>query len=333
MTTAILPKNPDFNRACELIDSDDQTIWQPVVSYICQQHDIEETPFRCINGWANGIFMLENQLLIKIVPPNWIAQANSEIEALTLLTDYNLPVAIPRIKATGDINGWRYIVMDKLPGTNLHDIWPELAVENKIQIAKQVAQFARQLNQYPLSSRQLTTANSALKLDWPNFLLKQRENVYESRKKQGLSAALLADLLPFIDSCEYQAKSDLFNQGKPCLIHCDLHPGNLLAEKIGDSWQLSGVIDFGDAVIGTDPYFELTSPLLFLGQANKSINQAFLDSYGLTMTVDERQAFQQHLLVISLLRHSGDIGYPLKQVPGCTELADWQSISERFFAL
>lgn len=327
----LLPQNPDFDSACDMIDSDDQAIWQPIIHAICEKHQIEVTPFTCINGWANGIFALQNNLLIKIVPPNWGFQGSCEIEALTLLAEHDLSVAIPRIKASDNINGWFYIIMDKLPGTSLHAIWNDVPEDNKILLATQVAQFALTLNQLPLAEK--ASADGELVRPWAEFLVEQKENCYEKRQKQGLSEPLLADLTPFLNRVNYQPRTDLFNQGKVCLMHTDLHPGNLLVEKVAGHWQLSGVIDFGDAIIGEDTYYELGSPTLFMGQGNKTINRAIINSYGLSIDVNEQVAFQQHSTALCLLRHSGEMNYPLKQVPGCETLTDWQSISERFFAL
>jgi hygromycin-B 7''-O-kinase len=329
-STHLLPANPDYDCACDLIDNSNNQkdgIWPAVISHICQQHQLQRAPFSCINGWANAIFVLDNDLLIKIVPPNWDHQASSEIAALTLLDQQALPVAIPRLIANGNINGWMYLVMNKLQGTNLHEIYNDLSVENRISLATEVAQFARHLNQIKVEPQ------GPLYKPWNEFLLKQKTECYERRKKQGLAEPLLADLMAFLERVDYQPKTDLFNQGQSVLVHTDLHPGNLLVEKVGDNWQLSGVIDFGDALICADPYFDLTSSMIFMGLGDKTINQAILAAYQLNITESQKAGFQQHLMALCLLRHTGQMNYPLKIVPGCLTLNDWQAVGEGFFTL
>lgn len=315
-----LPINPDYDLACELIDGDDIEFWRPQVEHICQLHGISFDNMHKINGWANGIFDLDGQYILKVVPPNWASQGSRELDSLSLLAGHTLPVAIPKLIADGEINGWLYVLMNKLPGTNLHEIWMDLPEENQCLIVKQVAEFANQLHALPMPEE------SALSLDWPTFLKEQKENCVEKRKKQGLTGPLLDDILNFVEQVDYQPVIN-----RPCLVHTDLHPGNLLAEKVDGQWHLSGVIDFGDAFIGNDRYFEFATSAILMGLGNKAVNQALLEGYQLE--IEDKKQFAQHLMALSLLRHTGEMAYVLQQVPGCDELSDWQSVAERFFAL
>jgi hygromycin-B 7''-O-kinase len=319
---SILPKDPSYELACDVTDNKDLEFWRPLIEHIGQLHDIGFSKFYKINGWANALFVLDEKLVIKVTAPNWGDDAKRELEALNLLSGQSLPTAIPQLHVHGNLNGWVYMIMDKLPGTNLHDIWSYLSKKNQCTIIKQVAHFAKQLNQIPVP------ASDELYRDWPTFLKEQTDSCYERRKKQGLTGPLLADLMPFIESVNYQP-----TVCEPCFIHCDLHPGNLLAEKKDGQWHLSGVIDFGDALISTDVNYELTASTILMALGNKTLNRAFLSAYGVSVNDDEKRQFQQNLMVLSLIRHSGQLSYLLEKVPGCDELNDWQSVTEQFFAL
>lgn len=320
MLDEILVKDPSRELAIDIIDSEDELRFAPVAEYICAQHGIELTSYRKINGWANVILEINHQYIIKVSAPNWAILQRREIEALALLSDHHLPTPVPKLLHQGEYNGWVYFVSDKLSGTNLHDVWPTLGFDDKQRIMHQVGCFAKALNALDVEPKGL------LHVDWQAFLQSHSADAYERRKKQNLSGPLLDDINPYLNEVNYQPKED-----KPMLIHCDLHAGNLLGEQIDGQWHLSGVIDFGDAVISTDKHYEMTSTTILMGLGDSALNRAFFDGYGLT--IDDVERLQQILMVLSIIRHSGELQYVLNQVKGCADMPNWHAVAERFFAL
>ena len=317
-----LPLDPDYQTACELIDKDDLDFWRPVLQTICDRHDLTLQPWQKIGGWANGLFDFGNGIFIKIVPPNWGDQGVREVTALTLLKDHDLPVAIPDLLANGEINGWLYAVITKLPGTNLHDIWKTLDEDNQCEIVRDVGRFARYLNDLEVAEQ------PGLSENWPAFLQQQSQGAYDKRKSQGFTGPLLEDIKPFLANTDFQPK-----QPKRTLCHCDLHAGNLLAEQKDGRWVLTGVIDFGDALIGDDCFYEFGATMILMGLGNAKVNQAYLQGYGLALNPAQIEDLQRHMTALAIMRHSGDLNYVINEVPGCRELSDWHSVAKCFAAL
>lgn len=316
----ILVENPSYDLAVDITDNKSAEFFAPLVAHLCQLHHIEFKQYSQISGWGNLLFDIDNQLIIKVSAPNWALQSNREIEALTLLKGHQLNVAIPQLLHHGEINGWVYFITDKLPGNNLHELWKTLDFDTRHRLMSQIGAFAKSLNELPVAP------TGMLAVDWPEFITTQSAGAYAKRKKQGLTGALLDDINPFITTVNYQGRQD-----QARLIHCDLHAGNLLAQQVNGQWQLSGVIDFGDAIISNDINYEMTATMILMGLGDKKLNHAFLTGYG--REIENIEAFQQALMVLSLIRHSGEMGYVLSQVEDCQQMDNWQSVAGKFFAL
>lgn len=318
-----LPTNPSYELACELVDSEDVNLWRDIIARIATKHGIKINSLTKINGWANGLFIVNNEVVIKIVPPNWIGQGKRELAALELIVGHPLPVATPQLLANGSLDGWLYVIINKLEGTNLNEIWKDLDEDNQCSIIKQVVEFANALHKINISH---VDKNSELYHDWPVFLQNQAANCYEKHKSKNIPKHLLDTMGSFLANHDHQSKFEHYQ-----LMHTDLHPGNLMAIKQNDTWQLSAVIDFGDALIGPDKYFEYATSSLLMGLGNKNINQTLLQAYG--FDIADTQAFQHHLTALGMLRHMGGIDYIMARFPGSEKSSSWEQMTSLFFAL
>jgi hygromycin-B 7''-O-kinase len=65
----------------------------------------------------------------------------------------------------------------------------------------------------------------------------------------------------------------------PVLLTGEYTPFNLLVKRISNRWTLSGMIDFGDCMLGYQEY-DLLGPGAFLIQGNSQLLREFLLSYG-----------------------------------------------------
>lgn len=303
-----LPLAPSYDESCELIDNYPDDYWEPALSAIQTAHGLVKSDWQRIKEGANVLFRHHSNLIIKIVPPNWKYQGTAEIESAKLLAN-KLSLPIPDVIASGEINNWVYVVMTLLPGTSMADLWEELSIEEKMPVVKQLGGFINQLHLLSVDSQ------SPLKKDWKIYHKELLDDCLPRHQRKKAPACLTEQMSDYLASVTSQ-HNDYFDDNASFFIHMDLHPWNLLLEKVEGIYQISGVIDFGDAVIGRSRLLELATPLIFVCQGNKKLIDTMITSYQL---LDNAQALnkdlQQKLMAITLLRPASDFNFVLKQVP------------------
>lgn len=314
----LLPSNPTYDEACDLIDNSVDTFWLTALEQIRQLHQLPDGEWIRIKEGANVLFKLNAQLIIKIVPPNWSYQGTAEIAASDLLKG-KLSITIPEVIASGEINNWLYVVMTLLPGITLANIWDELSFQQKEPIVKQLGLFIRELHSIELKSK------SPILVEWAEYISQLNIDCV-ARHKRKLVPKNLVEQIP-----EYLALTDLtFDDGHDIIIHMDLHPWNLMVDKVADEYKISGVLDFGDTIIGKSQLLELNTPILFLCQGNKKLTQTLIDSYSLLKEKDKLKLRQQ-FMVVALLRPACDFNFVLQQVPITGPRDNWRQIAEQLF--
>lgn len=312
-----LPTQPSYAQSCELIDDRDDAFWHPLLEHLRQQHQLPDGVWHRIRDGGNLLFRLGTDLIFKLVPPNWGYQGTAEIESLRLLAG-KLPLAMPAIRASGEINGWIYIIMTVVPGRSLSEFWPQLSVKEKRPLVSQLGRIIRELHQLPLRS------GSSLQQDWQSYHQFLIEDCLPRHKLKGLPQALI-DQIPAL----LAAADNYFDDGDTFFIHMDLNPWNLMVEERAGEYRLCGVLDFGDAVIGRSRLLELITPLLFMCQGNRSLMETLLDSYQLLDRTAED--LQHRCLVNSLIRPACDYNFVLEQVPETGPRETWQQIADQLF--
>ena len=183
--------------------------------------------------------------------------------------DGNLSIKTPTLEHEGEIFGWPYIIISKLEGTNLETLWEMMPYNNKVVILRELGQLIREVHALP------TDGLEAIDCHWLQFLEKQMTNCLEQHQTNGLSATLLQQLPAYLDSI----KETLPKIKKPVILTGEYTPMNFLVQQIDDIWHISGLIDFGDAMLGL-PEYDLLGPGAFLIQGDKQLLREFLTAYG-----------------------------------------------------
>src|SRR5690606_16828014 len=92
-------------------------------------------------------------------------------------------------------------------------------------------------------------------------------------------------------------------------------PMNLLAKQIQGVWHISGLIDFGDAMLGF-PKYDLLGPGAFLIQGDKSLLREFLISYGYPSNMLTSEMSHQ-LMALALLHKYSNLNTQVR-------IKDWK---------
>ncbi len=104
--------------------------WLPALRAICQRHGLDETSLHFAPPGSHVVFWIEQDWLIKLFCPLWQEDACTETLVLRELSD--LPAfQVSHIRAQGEIEGWPYLVLSRLPGISLDLLWGTLQPEEK----------------------------------------------------------------------------------------------------------------------------------------------------------------------------------------------------------
>ncbi len=276
-------------------------VWRPMIEEIWRQHGLGLVE-QVVPGFAgsNAVFIVNEELVAKIFAPFWAQDAPRELEAYLILADYpELPV--PRVIAHGTIEAeqhWPYMVLTRLPGVRLGDVWPSVSPADRLAITCHLAEIVRTLHAVPTDR---ITAMDIRREAWVEFIRQQIAGaVAYHRRHNSLPEHLLAQLPDYLASAQPLFPPDF----QPTLINCDLTRDHLLLVEQDGHWRIGGLIDFGDVRVGHIDY-EWVALHLDLYDADCAQTRAFLRAYGWEQVVDER--FSRRMMAYSLLHLFSDM--------------------------
>ncbi|KLD77210.1 phosphotransferase [Xanthomonas hyacinthi] len=167
----------------------------------------------------------------------------------------------------------------------------------------------------------------AIRVDWRHYIDTFIADCTARHRRNAMPAHLAEQALPHL-----AAAGDFSPPAQPRLIHMDIHPWNLLARNAQGHWTLSGLIDFGDAIVGNNDLFEALTPPIFMAQSNPLLVKALLDACGLLDVCDAPTLRRQlKLMATALIRPDSDLGFCMQQVPIDGPRATWEQIALQIF--
>lgn len=304
----------------------DPDVWRPLVDHICRTHHLC-TIHSLVPGYpgSNAVFIVNDAFVVKIAAPFWREGFDRELEMYRLFTSHpELPV--PRALASGvveDGQAWPYMVIEYLPGHRVGDVWRHVPLENRLAVADRTGRFTRMLHDTPLNS---ITSMDTDRAAWVRFLDRQIEGCVDHHRDRMPShlldriPAYLTDVLVFPETAG------------SCLLHGDLTCDHILLTRHGDTWIITGLIDFGDVEVGHYEY-EFVAAGLDLFAVDWSTRHAcltaFLDSYGLIP--DDR--FRRRMMAYTLLHRFSDIRPWIEHLGGPDRVRTLAQLEEALWRL
>lgn len=296
-------------------------VWRPLVEAICLRHGLASSPCRPGFEGTNAVFIAGESAVVKIVSPFFRNDYRRELEVYHLLEgDASLPT--PRVLAEGVLEGaqpWPYMVLSLLPGERLGAVWASVPRENQVAIAARLGRLIRRLHEQPLDGvRSMDTSRE----NWERFVAGQMERAPAHFRAQGLPAHLLDALPAYLSSLLPLFPADF----PPRLLSADLTEDHTLLGQAKGRWEITGLIDFGDAEVGHAD-LDFVAVHLFCFHGDRELTGVFLAGYGYAL--DER--FNERMMGYSLLHRFADMRPWLKELGGAERVRSWEELQQHLW--
>jgi len=162
-------------------------------------------------------------------------------------------------------------------------------------------------------------------VDWPAFVERQVQACASKLAQSDLDERLARSTLEFLDRLPLLFEPDV----QPVLLSADVTDEHVLVGKRGGRWELTGYIDFGDAMLGP-PYYDFVAPGCSITHASPRLRRAMLLGYGFSEgQLDER--LSERLMAYTLVHRFIDVPY-LLTLFGSQQLASLYDLSRALWS-
>jgi hygromycin-B 7''-O-kinase len=242
----------------------EEALWRPVINEICKRHGLSDEPCHRDPDGTHLVYYAGPSYVVKLFVPLF----EHDFEAERLVAGHlegRLGVVTPAIVYQGEIASWRYLVMTRVPGQPLQEVWPGIPVDDRQAIARRTGEMIARLRSISVEGLR------DLAVDWPAFLARQVATAAERQCEDGLSESLAVQIPTFLES----ATVYLAECFEPVLLLADITAEHVFVSKDGGSWRVVGYVDFGDAFLG-HPDYELVAPGLDIARGDGRLLRALL---------------------------------------------------------
>lgn len=277
----------------------DEATYLPAIREICRRHGLATDGCSKYPGGSTIVFAAGGAHVVKLFEPIFAEAAATEQAALAHVHG-KLGVPTPGVVATGELEGWRYVVMDRLPGRSLREAWSGIPPVGRQAVCRRLGEAIARLHALPVETLAVPRPG------WAGFLSRQAERCVEHQRAHGLPGHWLAQIPAFLASVPLPAG--------PCvLLHTEVMRDHVLVQPDGTGWTVSGLFDFEPAMLGA-PEYELASVGIFLAGGDPALFRAFLLGYGYTGP-ELTPGLQRRILAYALLHRYSNLRWYLETVP------------------
>jgi hygromycin-B 7''-O-kinase len=267
--------------------------WRGAAAVIAAANGVASEPLRPLGG-SNLVAALGDGDVLKLFPPFLRHQWEAERRALALIQG-RVGVATPALRCDGEHDGWTYLIMSRLAGAPLDDVWPALDEVERCDLLVQIGALIAEVQRVPPGSL------VDLEPSWDDRLRDQRAGCVARHRERGLPAALVDDLDRFLDRVTHALPAG----APPVLLTGEYTPENLLVARDDGRLRIVGLIDFGDATTGPAEY-DLLGPGTFLAAGDPVRLRALLEGRGYARE-DLTPRFRDCLMALLLLHRHSDL--------------------------
>jgi hygromycin-B 7''-O-kinase len=275
----------------------DEALLRPATQDLCAHLGLAGARLVRFEDGTLPVYSVGDSLVLKLFPAFEAAQAVREARVLSHIWG-QLPVATPRLQAA-DLykNGWRYVLMSRLPGMSLTDAWHRITAADQDRIVVEAAEALAAL--HALDPQPL--ADVVGPADWNRFLAERQAKAVQHHRRNGLTDPWLEQIPDFLRSVPLPAPS------RRVLLHTEFMSEHLMVER-HDGWRVTGLFDFEPAMIG-DPAYDFAGAALFVTRADPRQLKRFYAAYG------RAPHPPRELLAHALLHVYSDLPWNLRELP------------------
>ena len=276
---------------------------------ICLKENIPFNNFIPFTDGSNFVASIDDRNVIKIFPPYHRHQWESEYRSLDFLQN-KLSIPIPEFLSKGEYGGSTYVIMSRVEGISLQNVWNAFGHEIKRSLLHNLGRLMKEVQAVDASQLTITP-------DWDMFIALQLSGFKERHQKRGMPEWFMNNVDEFVNENLYLLPPEL----NPVLLTGEYTPFNILVDMQGN---ITGMIDFGDAMTGYHEY-DLLGPVMFLVSGDKELFKALLNGYGYTHNEINDQ-LQKRLMVLQVLHRYSDFNAQLR-------IANWKSRADNLKVL
>ncbi len=288
---------PDYTAGVPL--PRDAAPYADAVREILARHGLPDAPVERLAGGSVPVLATAGHA-VKLFPPPFPRAAETEAAALARVHG-RLGIPTPRLAGTGEMDGWRYVAMERLPGSLLSDAWGEMGNGDRSMICERWGAAIARLHAVPIDGLDVPAPA------WEVFVREQKEGCVAQQTRVGAPAAWIEQIPAFLASVPLPASE------RRVLLHTEIMREHLLVDRAGDGWSITGLFDFEPAMVG-DPEYDLAAVACFISGGDPALRRAFARGYGLTDR-DLTPAFRRRAMAYTLLHRYSNLRWYLDLLP------------------
>lgn len=250
-------------------------------------------------------------LVLKLFPA--VYGEEQPVETTVLRAVHNrLPIPTPRVVDAGHRDGWGYVLMTRLTGVPLIEIWPALTTADRDRLAEELGRAVAVLHTLPRP-----VIDGWWPAGWDAFVEGQRAGCAGRQRSRGLPDQWLEQIPGALDI-------DLGDR-RHVLLHTEIMPEHLLVSE--DGRRFTGLIDFEPAMHGA-PEYDFVGVGGYLSKGDPRVLRAFLRGYG--HPADD--GFPARMIAWTLLHRYSNLPAWMKRLPPPSR-PTFGALAERWFGL
>jgi hygromycin-B 7''-O-kinase len=278
----------------------DDDALRPGVEVISARHGLVAAEVTRLPGGSVPVYALGERYALKVFPPGEAAYARTEALALAAVAG-RLPLPTPDLVAAESLGDWSYVLMGRLPGRLLSEVWPALTGADRDRLSDELGAGLAALHALDVAPL------GALTADWSAFVAAQRASAVERQRARGLDERWLAQIPGFLDA--WMPRDD----GPRALLHTEMMREHLLVSSVQGRWRVTGLFDFEPAMVGA-PEYDLASFGLFVSCGDGRFLRRALRVYGYPEAALD-DGLSRRLMAYALLHRYSNLRWYLERLP------------------